>query len=149
MTSITHDTAHEENVVRASSSDDINERLDREARERVNAYAGRPAWELSARIRELGREWDMERYLEMNAATIAGTGVLLAAVHHRRWLMLPGIVLPFLLMHATQGWCPPVPIFRRYGIRTRQEIDRELYAMKVLRKDFGVGADPWNATEPA
>ena len=31
------------------------------------------------------------------------TGVLLAAVHKRRWLMVPGIVLPFLLMHAING----------------------------------------------
>ena len=105
-------------AVRANTDEEVNARLDREARERVHAYAGRPAHEISARIGELAAEWDMERYLEMNAASIAGAGVLLAAVHHRRWLVVPGIVLPFLLLHATQGWCPPVPVFRRYGVRT-------------------------------
>jgi hypothetical protein len=40
------------------------------------------------------------------------------------------------LQHALTGWCPPVPLFRRLGARTRQEIDRELYALKVVRGDF-------------
>jgi hypothetical protein len=40
------------------------------------------------------------------------------------------------LQHATQGWCPPVPVFRRLGIRTQTEIDHERYALKALRGDF-------------
>jgi hypothetical protein len=39
-------------------------------------------------------------------------------------------------MHAVQGWCPPVPVLRKMGIRTRSEIDREKFALKVLRGDF-------------
>lgn len=136
-------------AVRANTDDDVNARLDREARERVQSFAGRPAAEISERIDELRSEWDMERYLETNAASIAGTGVLLAALHDRRWLIVPGIVLPFLLLHATQGWCPPLPLFRRHGVRTRQEIDRELYAMKALRGDFAGDADAWTAAHPA
>jgi hypothetical protein len=41
----------------------------------------------------------------------------------------------FLLMYAVQGWCPPVSILRRFGFRTRQEIDLEKYALKALRGD--------------
>jgi hypothetical protein len=40
------------------------------------------------------------------------------------------------LQHAVQGWCPPVPIFRRLGIRTQTKIDHERYALKVLRGDI-------------
>jgi hypothetical protein len=29
-----------------------------------------------------------------------------------------------------------VPVFRRLGVRTRQEIEREKYALKALRGDF-------------
>jgi hypothetical protein len=54
----------------------------------------------------------------------------------RKWLIVPSIVLPFLFQHAMQGWCPPVPLFRRLGVRTREEIDREKYALKALRGDF-------------
>jgi hypothetical protein len=45
-------------------------------------------------------------------------------------------VTAFLLQHALQGWCPPVPVFRRLGVRTTAEIDRERYALKALRGDF-------------
>ncbi len=37
---------------------------------------------------------------------------------------------------AVQEWCPPVPVFRRLGVRTCQEIDEEKYALKILRGDF-------------
>ena len=43
----------------------------------------------------------------------------------------------FLLQHAVQGWCPPVPFFRRRGVRTAREIEIERYALKALRGDFG------------
>jgi hypothetical protein len=61
---------------------------------------------------------------------------LAAATGSRKWLILPGVVLSFLFQHAVQGWCPPVPVFRRLGVRTREEIDRERYALKALRGDF-------------
>jgi hypothetical protein len=138
-------TTEKPDAVRENTADDVNARLDEDARRRVEAMRGRPAPELVDRIDQLRREWDMERYLEVNAAAIAGAGVLLAALHDRRWLVVPGIVLPFLLMHAVQGWCPPVPVFRRYGVRTRQEIDREIYALKAMRGDFRPGSAEWEA----
>jgi hypothetical protein len=52
------------------------------------------------------------------------------------------IVASFLLQHAVQGWCPPVSIFRRLGVRTMREMDEERYALKALRGDFaGVPRD--------
>jgi hypothetical protein len=128
--------------VRENTSDEVNARLDREMRERVESYAGRGAAEITRRIGELDREWDMERLLETNASAVAGIGVgLAAATGSRKWLIVPGVVLPFLLLHAVQGWCPPVPLFRRMGVRTRKEIYRERYALKALRGDFeGVAA---------
>lgn len=36
--------------------------------------------------------------------------------------------------HALQGWCPPLPLFRKMGIRTRKEMDAEKYTLlAVLR----------------
>ena len=54
----------------------------------------------------------------------------------RSWLWLTGVVLVFLFQHSVQGWCPPLPIFRRFGVRTRSEIDWEKFALKALRGDF-------------
>ena len=50
--------------------------------------------------------------------------------------MLPLVVSGFLLQHAIQGWCPPLPVFRKLGFRTRAEIEQERYALKLLRGDF-------------
>lgn len=122
--------------VRENTSDQVNARLDRAMDQRVRRYAGRPGTEIRDRITELDREWDIERWLEANASALAFTGLVLGLARDRRWLWLPGFVLPFLFLHAVQGWCPPVPLLRRLGVRTRKEIDREVYALKAARGDF-------------
>ena len=75
----------------------------------------------------------LKRYLEMTASSsLALTGVLAGLAGKRKALLFPTVVLAFLFQHAVQGWCPPLTLFRSLGIRTRQEIDREKYALKVL-----------------
>jgi hypothetical protein len=49
---------------------------------------------------------------------------------------MPGVISGFLLQHGLQGWCPPLPLFRRLGVRSFKEIDRERFALKYLRGDF-------------
>ena len=122
--------------VRANTSQEINREIDREADARVREYAQKSPVEITRRIEELDREWDMERLLETNASALAFAGLALGITRSKKWLIIPGIVLPFLFQHAVQGWCPPVPVFRRLGVRTREEIDREKYALKILRGDF-------------
>lgn len=129
--------------VRANTSPEINREIDLEADARVGEYAQKSRAEITSRIEELDREWDMERLLETNASALAFTGLALGVTHSKKWLIVPGVVLSFLFQHAVQGWCPPVPVFRRLGVRTRKEIDREKYALKVLRGDFDqIGATP-------
>jgi len=41
-----------------------------------------------------------------------------------------------LLVHAMQGWCPILPLIRKKGVRTENEINNERTALKILRKDF-------------
>jgi hypothetical protein len=91
---------------------------------------------IDRRLAELDREWDIERTLEANAAAVSLLGLTLGATAGRRWFLFPAVVAGFLLQHAIQGWCPPVPLFRRLGFRTQTEIDHERYALKVLRGDF-------------
>lgn len=122
--------------VRANTAQEINLRLDSESDARVRDYSQRSSDEITDRIAELEREWDIERWLETNASAVAFTGLVLGVTHSKKWLIVPGIVLPFLFQHAVQGWCPPVSVFRRLGVRSREEIDREKYALKALRGDF-------------
>lgn len=93
------------------------------------------------------REWDIERVLEVNMSTIALMGIGLSAFHNRKWLILPGIVLAFFAQHAIQGWCPPLPLFRKLGYRTKAEIDKEKYALKLLRGDFDRAAGAGEKTK--
>ena len=97
------------------------------------------ATRIARRLAYLEREWDIERTSQLNAAVIAGTGLLLGAKVDRRFLALPLAVFSFFLQHAIQGWCPPIPVFRQLGVRTAREIARERYALNALRGDF----DAW------
>lgn len=124
-----------EERVEVNTAEEINEQISRDIEARLGFYAERPNL-IEKRLKEIDREWDIERTLEMNAATISVLGILLGSVKSRKWLVLPAAVGSFLLQHAIQGWCPPVPLLRRLGIRTTREINQEKYALKVLRGDF-------------
>lgn len=118
-----------------NTRDEINRRIAAETERRVRHCARHPE-EIPRRLEELDREWDIERTLETNASALALSGVLLGAFVDRRFLVLPAAVTAFLLQHALQGWCPPVPFFRRRGVRTASEIEAERAALKALRGDF-------------
>jgi hypothetical protein len=63
-------------------------------------------------------------------------GLTLGGTVNRKWYLLPAGVAAFLLLHAVQGWCPPLPVLRRLGFRTAAEIAYERYALKAMRGDF-------------
>lgn len=117
-----------------------DERLNEAIRARTDAEVVRlesaSEEEIAERLHELDDEWDVERLLQVNASTLVMLGVLLGAKVDRRFLLLPAAVFTFFGQHALQGWCPPIPIFRRLGVRTNREIARERYALKALRGDF-------------
>jgi hypothetical protein len=121
--------------VSARTSTKVEARIAQAAAESVRWHAAHPE-AIPDRLRALEREWDVERVLEANAASLSLLGVLLGATVDRRFYVLPGAVATFLLQHAVQGWCPPLPILRRLGVRTQTEIDEERYALKALRGDF-------------
>lgn len=128
--------------VRRHTAPEWNARIDERIARNIRLYTGQPREVINARLDELDREWDIERVLETNASTLAFTGVVLGAALDRRWLLLSAGVLGFLFLHGTQGWCPPLPAMRRAGIRTRDEINRERFALKHLRGDFeALGAE--------
>ena len=122
--------------VAKNTAEEINERIRRETAENVAACISSGAPAVDKRLRDLEHEWDIERTLEANAASLALLGLGLGAFVDRKWFALPAVVCGFLLQHAVQGWCPPVPLFRRLGVRTSTEIDEERYALKSLRGDF-------------
>ena len=122
--------------VRRQTSPEILERLERQLELNVRFHGARSEAEIAQRIAELENEWSIERYLDTNASALALTGAFLGLTVSRKWLLLSAVVGGFLLKHAVSGWCPPVPLLRRLGVRTRSELDREKFALKALRGDF-------------
>lgn len=122
--------------VRLHTSVSANERIRRQTEQNITRLRHAGPHAIERRLDELDAEWDIERVLETNAASAVLIGTGLGASVNRRWFALPAIVGAFLLQHAVQGWCPPLPVFRRLGFRTAAEIDRERYALKALRGDF-------------
>jgi hypothetical protein len=128
-------TAKSAERVTAHTPAKYNRRLRDQSNARVAYFASHPE-EIEERLRELDREWDIERMLETNASSLAFIGIVLGARADRRWLLLPAMVTAFLFQHAVQGWCPPLPLLRRLGFRTVYEIEEERHALKALRGDY-------------
>jgi hypothetical protein len=123
--------------VRENTADEINRHLDRRAEDRVRGYANASQVDITRRIEELEYEWSIERVIETEAPVMGLTGLALGVGVNRKFLALPAFVASMVLLHAVQGWYPLLPVFRRMGFRSRQEIDREKFALKTLRGDFG------------
>lgn len=122
--------------VPAHTAAHVNESIRRATEEDVKRVAAQGPGAVERRLSELDREWDIERTLEANAATLTAVGAGLALLVDRRFAVVPLVVGGFLLQHALQGWCPPLPVFRRVGVRTQTEIEEERAALKALRGDY-------------
>ena len=99
----------------------------------IRYHAAHPK-RIDSRLHELDREWDVERILEANVSFLALGGMMLS-LFRKRYLIVSSAALALLNQHAHRGWCPPLPILRRLGVRTRSEIEYERYALKLLRGD--------------
>ena len=124
------------NRVPAHTNEAVNEQIRQATEDSIARYVHASDQAIQNRLDELDREWDIERTLEANAATACLVGLTLGATVSRKWFVFPAVVAGFLLQHAVQGWCPPLVVFRRKGIRTAAEIDYERYALKAIRGDF-------------
>jgi hypothetical protein len=125
----------DERVPRATRAS-VNHRIQARTLHDVSRFIGADPVFIDDRIIQLQREWDIERTLEANAASISLVGLGLGMFVDRRFLLLPAAVAAFLLQHALQGWCPPLPLLRRLGLRTSAEIHDEIIALRILRGDF-------------
>jgi hypothetical protein len=114
---------------------DVNARIAEDLTRRIVSFAHRLD-DIDRRLRQLDREWDIERTLETNASAVVLTGLVLGTFSDRKWYALSALAAAFLCQHAVQGWCPPLPLLRRLGIRTAREIAQERFALKALRGDF-------------
>ncbi|MEI7958785.1 MAG: hypothetical protein WCI40_06725 [Verrucomicrobiota bacterium] len=128
--------------VSQSTSRKLNERIFSETQQNVERLCGSDRETITRRLDELDREWDFERTIQTGASAQVLLGLALGRFLDRRWYAWSGVVAGFLLMHALQGWAPPLPILRRLGFRTQAEIEEERDALRIMRGDFSHTDDP-------
>jgi hypothetical protein len=114
----------------------VNDRIHGRTLHDVSRFVGADPFFIDERIRELEREWDVERMLEANGAALALAGIALGITVDRKFLVLPAVAAAMLFQQALRGWSPPVPLLRHWGVRTAQEIHDEIIALRILRGDF-------------
>lgn len=119
----------------------LNERIQNETNERIARFKRNDHSEhIDSRLKELDREWDVERTLQTNFAVLSLVGLTLAPNVRNPWRWLALVVPAFMVQHGLFGWCPPLPVLRRLGVRTSREIGDERFALKALRGDFNAPA---------
>lgn len=124
------------NRVRTCTSDKINDKIRNRTIENINRFLDAEDKDMLDRIYKLNKEWDTERVLEANASAIILISSILGLLFSVYWFIATGIISFFLLVHAVTGWCPPLPIIRRMGVRSPEEIYEEKTALKYIRGDF-------------
>jgi hypothetical protein len=123
--------------VRANTWVPVNDRLDIETQFRIReAAASASTGTLTRRLTQLDYEWDFDRTVEIEASLMGLLGLALGISVNKRFLVVPAVVSTMLVVHATHGWYPLLPLLRRIGVRTQDEIDRERYGLKAIRGDF-------------
>ncbi len=114
----------------------INAEIRNQTIRSLNIFKNADETDFTDRITVLGQEWDTERVLEVNASMLILLSSYLGIKMSRFWFLLTGSVAGFMLWHALQGWCPPLPFIRKWGVRTSDEINAEKTALKAMRGDF-------------
>lgn len=131
--------------VELSTSGAINARIHQEAEERIAAYRDHDRHALLLRrLRELDREWDIERALQTNFAALTLITLALGSTVNKRWLIAAAAIPAFMIQHALSGWCPPLPVLRRLGLRTAKEIADERFAIEAMLGRVGDGGSRQN-----
>jgi hypothetical protein len=123
------------NRVEMNTSGSLNTEFQKQLEANVAKYANATRAELDARLAELDKEWSVERLIEVEAPSMIGLGAILGAAFNRKWFALSALAASMVILHNTQGWYPLLPLFRRLGVRSQNEIEQERSALRALRGD--------------
>lgn len=126
---------HSADRARRHTARSVLRRIDDDTVHHLAAVAAQPA-QAQARLDELDREWDLDRTIEAEAAAVGLAGLALGVFVRPAFLAVPAAVGAGVFLYGAFGLYPLLPLFRRLGIRTAREIQRERYAVKALRGDF-------------
>lgn len=96
--------------------------------ENLRSYAGGRPPKPEAQLEE---EWDLDRSLQAWAGSLTLASLVLGRWAGPGWRLLAAFVGANLLGRALYGWCPPVPVLRKLGVRSCEEIERQRYTGEI------------------
>ncbi len=129
-------------VVRDLSPSGVNKAVDEATLATLERYKNASPEAIEARIDELERMWDIECHVELwsSLLTLGGIGL---GFRSKRLLWFPLAVQGLVFARSFPIPDPLTPFLRLFGVWTRQEIEREKQALKLLRGDYErVAKDP-------
>ena len=127
--------------VRNHTADKVNQKIDQCTQKNIQRFSNESRDVVQNRIKKLNEELDIEQALQFTSAVNALVGIGLGLTVNRKWLLLSAISSAFLIQHSLQGWCPPLPVLRRLGVRTRDEINQEIDALKERLSTYSSDRD--------
>ena len=134
MENLEYNPDKHEDRIRSVTAERVNHKIDIKTERIIRGLKAMGPDAIRIRLKELDKEWDIDRVLMLNFSVLV-TAQLLAARKNIKWLWGPLIQTPFIGMHALLGWCPPSLWFRPMGFRTKKEIQSEREALlSILRK---------------
>jgi hypothetical protein len=125
-----HDGPGVTDRVRHHTSSRVRARLGRERRANIADTIAAGPEAIVDRLDALGREWNIDRVLMVALGLAGNLAHELERRVDRRFGWIVRAQLAFVGLYAATGWAPPVPVLRRLGFRTQQEIDAERLALK-------------------
>lgn len=110
-------------------------KAEQEIQENLNHYY-HDRDQITLRLAELDEEWDIERLLQAHGAALTLSGVIFGLIADKKWFALPIAASVVLLAGIFQRRSYSYPLLHKLGLRTREEINKEKYALKAIRGDF-------------
>jgi hypothetical protein len=129
----TFNPSNEADRIRRFTSPEMLKKIDEQIERNVAFYASQPDEVVAERMRDLQQEWSVNRCLQAKSAAMGLLGAVLGLFVSKKWALLTVAGFGFLLFRQAD---PRIAALRHLGLRTRSEIDRELYALKAARGDF-------------
>lgn len=121
--------------VEERSSGKINRRNQEQIDQSLERYSKADKVAIDRRLEKLDQEWTTERVIEVEAPLMIAFGAGLTYFFGRRFLPLPIFSASMLLIHGINGWYPLLPILRKLGFRSQNEILKERQGLRALRND--------------
>ena len=114
----------------------VTEGIDNRTHLEPSRTVSAPPGVIELRLRELDREWDVDRLTAATSSLFLFIGLQLVSFKGEQWLVFPALVAACLMLHAFIGWTPLLPLLRVLGFRTPREIAHAQLTLETSRRDI-------------